>query len=157
MPDQNLAYRSATDLLNLIKSKQVSPVEVTELFLQRIEDIDHQLNSFLLVTHDIAIEQAKAAENAIMRGDDLGPLHGLPIPIKDNQMTGGIRTTSGSIIFKDHVPQNHAAFLERILRDWRHHTRQNKLLRTRLRRNVRKLPRHHRQKPLGHRPNTRWI
>ena len=115
--DRQLAYSSAADLINLIRSKQVSPVEVTELFLQRIDDIDHQLNSFLLVTHDIAIEQAKAAENAIMSGDDLGPLHGLPIPIKDNQMTGGIRTTSGSIIFKDHVPQNNAAFLDRILRD----------------------------------------
>ena len=117
MPNEDLAYRSATELLDLIKSKQVSPVELIELFLRRIEDIDHQLNSFLLVTHDIAIEQAKAAEKFIMDGDDLGPLHGLPIPIKDNQMTGGIRTTSGSIIFKDHVPQNNAAFLDRILRD----------------------------------------
>ena len=115
MLDQQLAYRSATDLLDLIKSKQVSPVELTELFIQRIEDIDHQLNGFLLVTHDIAIEQAKAAETAIMNGDHLGPLHGLPIPIKDNQMTAGIRTTSGSIIFKDHIPQNNAAFLDRIL------------------------------------------
>ena len=115
MLDQQLAYSSATDLLDLIKSKQVSPVELTELFIQRIEDIDHQLNGFLLVTHDIAIEQAKAAETAIMNGDDLGPLHGLPIPIKDNQMTAGIRTTSGSIIFKDHIPQNNAAFLDRIL------------------------------------------
>lgn len=117
MLDQNLAYSPATELLHLIKSKQVSPVELTELFLQRIEDIDHQLNSFLLVTHDIAIEQAKSAENAIMRGDDLRPLHGLPIPIKDNQMTAGIRTTSGSVIFKDYVPQNNAAFLDRILWD----------------------------------------
>ena len=115
MPDQNLAYRSATDLLDLIKSRQVSPVELTELFLKRIDDVDHQLDAFLLVTHDIAIEQAKTAEDAIMRGDDLGPLHGLPIPIKDNQMTAGIRTTSGSIIFKDHVPLNNAAFLDRIL------------------------------------------
>ena len=115
MPDQNLAYQSATDLLDLIKSRQISPVELTELFLKRIDDVDHQLNAFLLVTHDIAIEQAKSAEDAIMRGDDLGPLHGLPIPIKDNQMTAGIRTTSGSIIFKDHVPLNNAAFLDRIL------------------------------------------
>ena len=97
-----------------MKSKQVSPVELTELFLQRIEDINDQLSSFLLVPHDIAIEQAKNAENAILHGDDLGPLHGLPIPIKDNQMTGGIRTTSGSVIFKDHVPKNNAAFVDRI-------------------------------------------
>ena len=93
-PQQNLAYSTAADLLNLIKTKQVSPVELVELFLQRIDDLDHYLNSYLLVTDDIALRQAKAAENAIMRGDDLGPLHGLPIPIKDNQMTGGIRTTA---------------------------------------------------------------
>ena len=115
MLNQQLAYSSSTDLLNLIKTKQVSPVELIELFLRRIEDIDHQLNSFLLVTHDIALQQAKDAEDAIMRSNALGPLHGLPIPIKDNQMTAGIRTTSGSIIFKDHVPKNNAAFLERIL------------------------------------------
>ena len=115
MPNQQLAYSSATDLINLVRSKQVSPVELTRLFLDRIERIDPKLNSFLLVTDDIALDQAKTAEQAIMNGDDLGTLHGLPIPIKDNQMTGGIRTTSGSIIFKDHVPLNNAAFLERIL------------------------------------------
>ena len=115
MPNQQLAYSSATDLINLVRSKQVSPVELTGLFLDRIERIDPELNSFLLVTDDIALDQAKTAEQAIMNGDNLGPLHGLPIPIKDNQMTGGIRTTSGSIIFKDHVPLNNAAFLERIL------------------------------------------
>ncbi len=113
--DQNLAFNSASDLIDLVKSKQISPVELTQLFLQRIDELDHHLNSYLLVTHDIALQQAKHAEKAIMRGDDLGPIHGLPIPIKDNQMTAGIRTTSGSIIFKDHVPKNNAAFLERIL------------------------------------------
>ncbi len=115
MPDQQLAYSSATDLLDLIRSKQVSPVELTELFLKRIDDIDHQLNSFLHVTHDIAVEQAKAAENAIMNGDHLGPLHGLPIPIKDTQMTAGIRTTSASVIYQNHIPRKNAAIVERIL------------------------------------------
>lgn len=115
IPNQALAYKSAAELLDLIKSKQVSPVELVELFLQRIDELDHLLNSYLLVTDDIALRQARAAEDALMRGHDLGPLHGLPIPIKDNQMTGGIRTTSGSVIFKDHIPKNNAAFLDRIL------------------------------------------
>ena len=114
---QNLAYSTLDELRDLIRSKQVSPVEITQLFLRRIDELDQHLNSFLLVTHDIALRQAQAAEDAIMRGDEIGPLHGIPIPIKDNQMTRGIRTTNGSIIFKDHVPQNNAAFLDRILDD----------------------------------------
>ena len=115
MLDQELAFSPATDLLEMMRSKQISPVELTEFYLNRIDRLDSQLNSFLLVTDEIAMERAKAAETAIMNGDEPGALHGLPIPIKDNQMTGGIRTTSGSIIFKDHVPKNNAAFLDRIL------------------------------------------
>ena len=115
MPNHDLAYSSATELVTLIKSKQVSPVEVTELFLQRIDRIDPRINSFLLVTDEIAIDRAKAAETAVMGGEDLGPLHGLPIPIKDTQMTADIRTTSGSIIFKDRVPNNNSAVVERVL------------------------------------------
>ena len=115
MTDEQLAFTSATDLVALIKSKQVSPVELTEMFLQRIERIDPQINSFLLVADDIALEQARAAEQAIMDGDDVGPLHGLPIPIKDTQMTAGIRTTMASVIFKDRVPERNAAIVDRVL------------------------------------------
>ena len=114
MPNQELAYSSATNLLQLISSKQVSPVELTKLFLERIDRLDPQLNSYLLVTYEQALAAAKAAEDAIMRGDDLGPLHGLPISVKDTQMTKGIPTTTGSLLFKDRIPQKDAAVIERV-------------------------------------------
>lgn len=112
--DRQLAYSSAADLIDLIRSRQISPVELTELFLQRIDCLDHQLDSYLLVAGDVAIDQAKAAEKSIMDGEVLGPLHGLPIPIKDTQMTAGIRTTMASVIYENHVPRKDAAIVERI-------------------------------------------
>ena len=114
MGSEQLAYASATELLRLIAGKQVSPVELTELFLGRIERLDGRLNSFLLLTRDAAMEQARAAEAAVLRGDELGALHGLPIAIKDTQMTAGIRTTMGSVWFEDRVPERDAAVVERV-------------------------------------------
>ena len=114
MVDEELAFASATDLLELISTKQISPVELTELYFSRIDRLDSQLNAFLLLTHDEAMETAKAAEEAVIRGDELGALHGLPIPIKDTQMTKGIRTTLGSLVFKDRIPERDAAVVERV-------------------------------------------
>ena len=112
--DKRLAYASATELMGLIATKQISPVELTELFLNRIDTLDSRLNSFILLTHDSAVEAAKNAEAAVVRGDELGPLHGLPIAIKDTQNTGGVRTTMGSLLFKDRVPERDAAVVERV-------------------------------------------
>ena len=114
MMDEDLAYAPATDLLGLIAAKQVSPVELTELYLGRIERLDSRLRSFILVAGDQAMASAKAAESAVLRGDTLGALHGLPISIKDTQMTAGIRTTQGSLLFKDRVPQRDSAVVERV-------------------------------------------
>ena len=102
--DEELAFAPATELLELISTKQVSPVELTELYFNRIDRLDSQLNSYLLFTYEDAIRTARRSEEAVIRGDDLGPLHGLPIPIKDTQMTKGVRTTLGSLVFKDRVP-----------------------------------------------------
>ena len=115
MADERLAYEPATELVKLIAAKQVSPVELAEIFLERIDRLDPQLNSFLLLTRDLALAQARAAEDAVMRGDRLGPLHGLPVPIKDTQMTAGVRTTMGSIVFEERVPERNTAFVERVL------------------------------------------
>ncbi len=114
MVDGGLTFASATDLLKLISTKQISPVELTELYFDRIDRLDSQLNAFLLLTHDEAMETAKAAEAAVVRGDELRALHGLPIPIKDTQMTKGIRTTSGSAIYKDRIPERDSAVVERV-------------------------------------------
>ena len=115
MVDERLAYAPASDLLELIAAKQVSPVELAEMFFERIDRLDPQLNSFLLLTRDLAMEQARAAEDAVMRGDKLGALHGLPVPIKDTQMTAGVRTTMGSVVYENRVPERNSAVAERVL------------------------------------------
>ena len=112
--DNDIAFVPATELRTLIATGQVSPVEATEQYLRRIESLDSRLNSYLTVSADEALESAKAAEQAVVRGDSLGPLHGLPISIKDLEMTGGIRSTSGSLVFKDRVPADDSLVVERV-------------------------------------------
>ena len=113
--DEELAFAPATELRELIADGRVSPVEITELYLRRIERLDSQLNSFLTVTAERAMKAARNAEEAVARGDELGPLHGIPISIKDLQMTAGVRTTSGSLTYKDRVPDADSAVVERVL------------------------------------------
>ena len=114
MADEELAFRSATDLVEMIASKQVSPVELTELYYRRIDRLDSKLNSYLLLTHDHAMEKARAAEAAVVRGDELGPMHGLPVSIKDTQAVKGFPWTMGSIVFKDRVPERDSTVVERM-------------------------------------------
>jgi aspartyl-tRNA(Asn)/glutamyl-tRNA(Gln) amidotransferase subunit A len=112
--DEQLAFSPSTELRDLIASKQVSPVEVTELYFSRIDSLDSKLNSYLTLAQDEAMVGARAAEQAVVRGDALGPLHGLPISIKDLEMTRGIRTTSGSLAYKDRVPNEDSIVVERV-------------------------------------------
>ncbi len=114
MVDNELAFAPTYELAELIASKQVSPVEVTQLYFDRIEKLDSRLNSYLTLTKDEALDAAGAAEQAVARGDALGPLHGVPIGIKDLQMTRGIRTTGGSLAYKDRVPDADSAVVERV-------------------------------------------
>ena len=114
MGDNELAFASAHELSGLIRSKKVSPVEVTELFLRRIEVLDPQMNSYLTVTADEALRSAKAAEEAVRPGATMGLLHGVPVSIKDLESTKGIRTTGGSLIFKDRIPDADSVVVERI-------------------------------------------
>ena len=115
MDNAELAYAPTYRLAELIAAKEVSPVEATQLYLDRIEAMDSQLNSYLTVTAEEALEAARAAEEQVARGGDLGPLHGVPIGIKDLQMTKGIRTTGGSLAYKDRVPDADSAVVERVL------------------------------------------
>ena len=114
MLDRELAFAPATELLELISTKRISPVELTELYCDRIDRLNPQLNAFLSLHRDQAVAAARAAEAAVVRGDELGALHGLPIPIKDTQLTRGLRTTLGSLIFADFVPERDAAVVERV-------------------------------------------
>jgi Asp-tRNA(Asn)/Glu-tRNA(Gln) amidotransferase A subunit family amidase len=96
---------SAVEARRLIGSKRLSPVELLESCLTRIAKTNPTLNSIVALDEPGARKQAETAEAAVMRGDDLGLLHGLPVGIKDLQPTAGLRTTWGSLIYKDHVPQ----------------------------------------------------
>jgi len=109
-----LCYTPATDLDRLIRTRAVSPVEVTRTVLARIERLNPRLNAFLTVTADLALAQAKASEERARRGGRLGPLDGIPYSIKDLEPTAGIRTTSGSKWLAQHVPQEDGAVAARL-------------------------------------------
>ena len=112
--DEELAFTPAYRLRKLVAEKKVSPVELTELCLRRIEALNPRLNAFLTIAAKQALASARAAEDAIIRGDELGPLHGIPVSIKDLVPTKGIRTTRGSLIYKDWVPEHDEIVVERI-------------------------------------------
>ncbi len=104
MSNLDITFATARQLRQWIADKQVSPVEVVGHFLERIEALNPQLNAFLTVCADEAIADAKRAEEETLRGEERGPLHGIPVPIKDLSRTAGVRTTRGSLIYKDDVP-----------------------------------------------------
>ena len=116
MSTHQLAFTPASDLRRLIDSRQVSIVELTEMFLRRIETVNPRLNAFLTVTAEEALESARAAEASLLRREAHGPLHGIPISIKDLEVTGGTRSTMGSLIFQDFVPEQDSIVVERVRR-----------------------------------------
>ena len=97
-----------------LRRRAVSSAELTEFSLQRIAELNPTLNAMLTVIEDAAREQAKAADKELSRGVDRGPLHGIPIAVKDVFETRGVRTTCGSVIFLHHIPQRDAAVVERL-------------------------------------------
>ena len=111
MNKADLPFLTATELGRLIKNRDVSPVEATEAYLERIDDVDFKFNAYLTVCREIAMEAAKDAEQAIIRGNYLGPMHGIPVAVKDQILTKGIRTTIGSPIFNDYVPDEDATVI----------------------------------------------
>ncbi|MFN2497500.1 MAG: amidase [Pyrinomonadaceae bacterium] len=108
-----LTSQSASALVQLISSRAVSPVEVAEAHLAAIDALNPKLNAIVTVAHDV-IERAKEAEAAIMRGEQVGLLHGLPVTIKDTIETAGLRTTSGSLVRADFVPSTDAPAVRRL-------------------------------------------
>tara|TARA_B100001123_G_scaffold106799_2_gene124215 strand:- start:7603 stop:9036 length:1434 start_codon:yes stop_codon:yes gene_type:complete len=112
--NQDLAFTPAWKLARMVSQKQVSPIELTNVYLERIDQLDSQLNAYLTLNQEDALASAKKAETAVMKGDALGPLHGLPIGIKDLEKTQGIRTTLGSLIYKDNVPKADSIVVERL-------------------------------------------
>jgi len=106
-----LSIREASDL---IRKKKVSPVELTNACLARIDRMNSALNAFITIIAELAREQARAAESEVMRGQWRGPLHGVPIALKDLFDTAGVRTTAGSGVFKDRIPTEDAEVVRRL-------------------------------------------
>jgi aspartyl-tRNA(Asn)/glutamyl-tRNA(Gln) amidotransferase subunit A len=101
---QDLALLTIKQASQLLRRKAASPVELTQACLKRIETYNHALNAFITVMSDQAMEAARIMEAEQRRGDWRGPLHGIPIALKDNIDTAGIRTTAASELFKTRVP-----------------------------------------------------
>ena len=114
MARTELPLHSVSSLARLIESREVSPVEVVEVYLQRIDDLDFKFNSFITVLHQRALDEASQAEREIQAGKYRGPMHGIPVGVKDQIWTKGIRTTGGARITADFVPDDDATVVSRL-------------------------------------------
>jgi len=120
MSDSGLAFASITEIGKLFRKRKLSPVELTKFMLARVEQLNPKLNAYITVTEDLAIAQAKKAEAELFapRGSkarrDRGPLHGIPISLKDNIHTKGVRSTAGSKLLSAFVPEHDAVVVERL-------------------------------------------
>ncbi len=114
MDKSDIPFLSATELAGLIEKKDVSPVEAVEAYLDRIDQVDSKINSYITVCRDEALQAAREAEQAIIRGGYLGPMHGIPTAVKDQIYTKGIRTTGGSTILWDYVPDEDATVVAKL-------------------------------------------
>ena len=114
MERNEIPFLSATDLAELLRSRQVSPVEAAEAYLARIEQVDPSLNSYITVTAEQARTEARQAEAEIAAGRNRGPLHGIPVAVKDQFCTDGVLTTGGSSILEDYVPDYDATVMAKL-------------------------------------------
>jgi len=120
MNDRDLAFASIEEIGKLFRKRKLSPVELTKLMLTRIEQLNPKLNAYITVTAELALAQAKKAEAELCAPSGRkahrhrGPLHGIPISVKDNIYTEGIRTTAGSRILKDFIPKKDAVVVAQL-------------------------------------------
>lgn len=108
MEKKDIPFLSVAALSELIRRKEVSPVEVTESYLERIDSLNFKFNSYLTVCRDEALQAAREAERAITDGNYLGPMHGIPVAVKDQLWSKGVRTTVGSRLMADFFPDEDA-------------------------------------------------
>ena len=115
MTDDELSSLTIGSAGRLLRTRALSPVELTEAYLARIARLDPTLRAFITVTSDLARQQARRAERELARRKWRGPLHGIPLTLKDLYWTAGVRTTAGSRILADFVPAANGAATERLL------------------------------------------
>ncbi|HZF19664.1 MAG TPA: amidase [Burkholderiales bacterium] len=111
---KDITRLSAVDLARLIRTRKVSPVEAAQAHLAAIERINPAVNAFCTVVPEKTLAWAREAEAAVKKRGKLGPLHGVPVAIKDLTVTAGIRTTFGSTLYRDHVPTEDAEVVRRL-------------------------------------------
>ncbi|QDU93894.1 amidase [Lignipirellula cremea] len=114
MESSELCFKPATELAGLIRSGQLSARETMEAHLAQIDRVNPAVNAIITYLPEQALEAASAADERFARGEECGPLHGLPVAHKDIISTAGIRTTYGSPLFKDNVPDKDAVIIERL-------------------------------------------
>jgi len=110
----DLCGMSIAQLARLLRRGRVSPVEVAQAYLERARRVQPRLNAYITLTEDLALEQARSAEQEIARGRYRGPLHGIPFALKDLYATAGVRTTAGALALRDWVPQEDCALWARL-------------------------------------------
>ena len=108
------AFLGAARQAALVRARQISPVELVQTYLDRIERLDARLRAYITVTGAAALDAARRAEETVTRRAALGPLHGVPFAVKDQFATRGVRTTAGSRILADHVPEEDATVVARL-------------------------------------------
>ena len=113
-PKDDISFLTISELSELIRARKISPVDITRAILERIDKLNPMLNAYITVTADLAMKSAQEAESDIRHNHWRGPLHGIPIALKDLFDTAGIRTTAASGLFKERVPQQDAQVVRRL-------------------------------------------
>ena len=114
MNKNEICFTSATDLARLVKNREISPVEIMDAIISRIEQYNVSINAFSDLCFDNALKAAQKAESVVVKNNTLGPLHGVPFSVKDLLITKDIRTTFGSYIFEKNTPNEDAPCVHRL-------------------------------------------
>lgn len=113
-PQDDISFLTISELSELIRTRKISPVEITRAILERIDKLNPLLNAYITVTADLATKSAQEAESEIQHHRWRGPLHGVPIALKDLFDTAGVRTTAASALFRDRMPDQDAEVVRRL-------------------------------------------
>ena len=114
MTPTEIAFLSATETARAIKAKELSPVDAVQAYLERIDRLDSRLAAYITVIREEALGNAQLLSDRIQRGEDPGPLAGVPIAVKDQYWTKGILTTNGSKVYQDFVPNEDSTVVQRL-------------------------------------------
>lgn len=113
-PSDDICWLTLSEIARRLQSREISPVDVTRAILDRIGAVDSRLHAFITVDEEGALAAARAAESALLRGDTRGPLHGVPLSLKDQFATRGLLTTCASLVYENWVPDFDSAMMTRI-------------------------------------------